>query len=245
MSFPLAPHGPGRAPGLGELCWGAGGVPPTTSPCSVGLWSPIRGHVVLQPSPSCTFGAIDLFGHHTRDRFWVSVVADGALLPLSVAGGAQWSSAGPGASQGQASPPTPPNPREKPHCPPSPLVKRHPPYQGCPHSVPVPPGSASTSLDGGRAQVGMAPGVWLAMAASVWGHWCHGGCPCVTGEARPHAALPARCCRAADRLRRAPHSAIAPGPALPGGGWETRGEVMAAASPGDTCGRWQHRVALI
>lgn len=34
----------------------------------------------------------------------------------------------------------------------------------------------------------MAPGTWLAMAASVWGHWCHGGCPCVTGEAVP--ALP-------------------------------------------------------
>lgn len=43
------------------------------------------------------------------------------------------------------------------------------------------PVSANTSLGEGRAQAGVAPGMWLGMAAPLQGCWCYGGCPCVMG----------------------------------------------------------------
>lgn len=185
-------------------------------------------------------------------------MADGALLRLPMASGAWWSSAGPGASQGRVSPLTPQNPGERPCLPLTPPAalltarrqrQRHAGVDSrlsLAVALPVPPGSANASLGEGRAQAGKASGTRLAAAASVRGHWCHRSCPCAMGEACCRAGMPAQCCHAADGTWRAPRSAhcpsgsmgaAAPGPALPEGGWEARGEVMVAALPGDTCGR--------
>lgn len=42
-------------------------------------------------------------------------------------------------------------------------------------------------LGEGRVQAGMASSTWLAMAASIWWHWCHYSCPCAIGQVYPRA----------------------------------------------------------
>lgn len=217
----------GASPGVGEPCWGAGGgplLPPALA--RLGLSSPIGRHMVLTPLQVRGHRPLWLPHKGHAASLWVSALAEGALLHLPIAGGAWWSSAGLGGSRGQASPPAPPNPGEKPHFPP-PHGEEAAACRNCQHRVPVPPGSANTSLGEGRAQAGMAPGTWLPTAASVLGRRCHCSCPCLTREAYPPAVMPTQCCRAAEGTWRAPRSArrpsgsmgaAAPGPVLLEGG---------------------------
>lgn len=100
--------------------------------------------------------------------------------------------------------------------------------------------SCATSESPGRAQAGMASSTWLVQSCSLGTLVC----PLCDGEGM------SSCWHAADRTWHAPCSACypsgfvgatSPGPALPEGGWEARGEVLVASLPGDTCGRWQHQ----